>query len=563
MARILVHLDHVQNRLLLADWLGEQHRVLLPQEGGRLADPCDLIIVDGPALGRLHRQLQARKADEMPLLLPVLLVAPRREAVMAPRQLWETVDEIIATPIDKAELDARLKVLLRGRQLSVDLKLANDSRLHRLARYDSVTDLPNRALLMERLEATFRLSAENQQRVALLYLDLDRFKGINETWGYATGDLLLQAIGARLSACIGVGDTVARLGGDEFAIVVSAGTWGEEAVAVAGSLLAALAEPFAVAGRSVYASASIGIALYPDDASGGDSLLGQAETAMYRVKERGGNAWGFYKEAMQARVRERLGLETALRLGLERNRFVLHYQPKVDVTSGRVVGVEALLRLDDPDQGLMEPSRLIPVAEETGLINAIGAWVLQSACAQYRAWQGAGLVVPPIAVNLSVRQFNDRVEEIVVDALAVQGLPARVLELEITESGIMQDAESSIQILRSLHDLGIEFSIDDFGTGYSSMSYLKRLPVSALKIDQSFVRDLESDGDSRSIVQAIIGLAHNLNLTVVAEGVETPGQLACLRRAGCETAQGYLFSRPLPPEDCARFFPAVQKVAAG
>ena len=563
MARILVYLDHVQNRHLLVEWLRGQHRVLLPQGGDRLADPCDLVIVDGPALGRLHREVRARKLDEMPLLLPVLLVTPRREAGLAPRQLWETVDEIIATPIDKAEFDARLRVLLRGRQLSVDLKLANDARLYRLARHDALTDLPNRALLVERLESAFHRAAVTRQRLAVLFLDLDRFKGINESWGYAIGDLLLRAIGERLQACMGAGETVARLGGDEFALVTAAVGWGEDAVAVAGKLLAALSRPFEIGGRSLYASASIGIAVYPDDATEAESLLRQAETAMYRAKERGGNAWRFYKESMQERVQERLGVETALREGLENGGFVLHYQPKVEVASGLVLGVEALLRLNHPERGFMQPADFIPVAEETGLIVPIGAWALRTACTQYGAWARAGLVVPPIAVNLSVRQFNDEVEGMVEKALADSGMPPRALELEITESGIMQDAEASIQILRSLHRLGIGFSIDDFGTGYSSMSYLKRLPVSVLKIDQSFVRDLEEDGDSRSIVRAIIGLAHNLKLNVVAEGVETPGQLACLRREGCEAAQGYLFSRPLPPDDCARFFPLAQKVAAG
>ena len=553
MSRILLCMDHPENRRLLADWLSAEHQVLLPHSPEALDEPFDLCVLDGPALSRLQRQVRERKAQEQPLLLPFLLVAPRRGASTARRDLWETVDELIATPIEKAELDARLQALLRKRQLSVELKLTHDARLRRLARFDALTDLPNRALLQERLLPILAEADALRLHVALLYLDLDRFKEVNESFGYAYGDMLLQAIAGRLWGRGSKGDTVARLGGDEFAIVVFAQGWGQGAADVARDVLGAFAAPFSILGRDIYSGASIGIALYPDDATDGDSLLRQAETAMYRAKERGGNTYCFYTETMHEQVQERLVLETALRQAVEGQSFVLHYQPKISIASGRVVGLEALLRWPHPERGLILPARLIPLAEETGLIVPVGEWVLRTACRQHQAWAQAGFKAPPIAVNLSIRQFNEQLEEMVQTALRQTQLDPAKLELEITESSVMQDPDNSLRILNALRKMGIEFAIDDFGTGYSSMSYLKRFPVSTLKIDQSFVRDLEVDEDSQTIVRAIVNLAHSLKLSVVAEGVETAGQLAYLRELGCEAAQGFFFSPPLPADKCPGF----------
>ncbi len=428
-----------------------------------------------------------------------------------------------------------------------------EERLHYLANFDSLTGLPNRPLFSDRLSQALQRASWHKRSVAVLFLDLDRFKNINDTLGHAFGDLVLKNVSERLTACIREGDTVARLGGDEFVLILDNLAQEEDTRLIAQKILGALSSPFSVEGHEFFITTSIGIALYPNDGNTYESLIKNADTAMYRAKEKGKNNYQHYSPALNAKISERLALETNLRRALERNEFELHYQPLVAPAWGQVVGVEALLRWKRPGIGMIPPSEFIPVAEETGLILPIGEWVLRTACAQNKAWHSAGL--PPIrmAVNLSGGQFQQHnLVETISNILHETGLSPEFLELELTESIIMKSTEVTVTMLRRLDALGIKISVDDFGTGYSSLSYLKRFPVSTLKIDRTFVGDLTTDPDDKAIVKAIITLAHSLKLGVVAEGVETREQLNFLRSLQCDYVQGKLFSTPLPADDVAR-----------
>nr|WP_246264605.1 EAL domain-containing protein [Aromatoleum toluvorans] len=418
-----------------------------------------------------------------------------------------------------------------------------------MALHDPLTDLPNRQLFSERLEAAVARARADRRAVAVLLLDLDRFNAINESFGHAYGDLLLQAVAGRLATCL-PRDTLAHFGGDTFAAFVPDFLHLREPVVVAERLLAALSsQPFELVGHTVYAAASVGITLFPGDAAHAAALLENADTALYRAKGEGGGTYQFYTPQMKTQVLDRLDLETRLRGAAERGELVLEYQPQVDIASGDIVGFEALARWDEPELGRVAPTRFIPIAEETGLVESIGEWALAAACRQNKAWQLAGL--PPLraAVNVSARQFRHGVEKIVARVLAETGLDPCYLELEITESSLMECAPESVEVLRKLRELGVQLSIDDFGTGYSAMSYLKRLPVATLKIDRSFVSDIAHDADSAAIVRAIVAVAHSLNLKVVAEGVETVEQLENLRAHGCDEVQGFVVGRPLPAAD--------------
>jgi len=549
MTRILLLLEQRRNRRLLADWLAPQHQVIVGENAAALEQPFDLGIVDGPALERLRAAIGRRKAREQPILLPFLLVTPRRGASLAARQLWRSIDEVIATPIEKAELEVRLQVLMRARQLSLELKASHAAELRHIALHDPLTDLPNRRLFVERLETALgRVRASHStdsRQLAVLLLELDRFNAINESYGHAYGDLLLQAVAERLFAGL-PRDALAHFGGAAFAALLPEFNRLAEPALAAQGLLDALARPFSLPGHTVYATASIGITLSPADGENTEILLENADTALHRAKREGGSSYQFYTPQMKAQVLERLDLETRLRGAAERGELTLEYQPQVDIRSGRIVGFEALTRWDEPELGRVDPTRFIPIAEETGLVEPLGEWALAAACRQAKAWQKAGL--PPLraAVNVAARQFRHGIEKTVARVLAETGLDPRCLELEITESSMMECVPESIAVLRKLKKLGAQLSIDDFGTGYSAMSYLKLLPVATLKIDRSFVRDVARDADSAAIVEAIIALAHSLNLKVIAEGVETPEQLASLRARGCDEIQGYLAGKPLP-----------------
>jgi len=421
-----------------------------------------------------------------------------------------------------------------------------EARLVYLANYDTLTDLPNRTLLAERLNRAVEEAERNERLVAVLFIDLDRFKIINDTLGHDTGDELLKVVAARLSAAVRPGDTVSRYGGDEFVIVLANVAHIDDVTRVVDKVLGQLGPGIRVGGRELFVTPSVGITLYPLDDQKGEALLRNADTAMFVAKEMGGNCYQFFTAELNERAQRRLALETSLRYALERNELVLHFQPQVDLKSGVITGAEALARWQHPEWGLVSPTEFIPLAEETGLILSIGEWVLAEACRQARLWHDAGHTALHIAVNLSGRQLTQpRLPEIVERTLAEHGGGKVRLELEITESLLMHDLEQTADTLRSLADLGVTISMDDFGTGYSSLSYLKRLPIDILKIDQSFVRDIITDPNDAAIVQAIIAMAHSLGIRVMAEGVETADQHAFLRRYLCDGMQGHYFSVPL------------------
>ncbi|MDD5329551.1 MAG: EAL domain-containing protein [Sulfuricella sp.] len=429
----------------------------------------------------------------------------------------------------------------------------SESRLDHLAHHDPLTGLPNRLLLNARMEHSLARARRNNSQLAVLFLDLDHFKNINDTLGHPIGDLLLQETAHRLTGCVREEDTVARLGGDEFTLLLEDQQNSRYASDVAQKIIAALAERFVLQGHEVFVTCSIGISLYPSDGDNITTLFKNADSALYRAKEQGRNNYQYYTEELTTRAMERLSMENNLRHALERNELVVHYQPQVDLYNGSIIGMEALLRWQHPEMGLIPPASFIPLAEETGLIIPIGEWVLRTACARLQAWIEAGLPKVRMAVNLSSRQFNQKdLAEVVAGALHDTGLDPRCLELELTESLIMQDAEAAILVLNTLKKLGVQFSIDDFGTGYSSLSYLKRFPIDRIKIDQSFVRNITTDPEDAAVSQAIISLSHSLNMKTVAEGVETAEQQEFLRSRQCDEIQGFHFSRPVPEQEMER-----------
>ena len=431
-----------------------------------------------------------------------------------------------------------------------------------LAHHDPLTGLPNRLLLRDRFDQASAMANRMQTRVALLFLDLDRFKRINDSLGHPVGDALLKAVVERLKRCVRDSDTISRQGGDEFVIVLSDVRDSEAVARVAEKIHQRMAEPFVIENHALTTSFSIGIALYPDDGDDFDSLTKKADTAMYHAKQAGRNTHRFFAEQMNVQAVEHLQLETRLRLALQHGEFVLHYQPQLDLNEGKIVGVEALIRWVSPDGNLVPPGKVIPIAEESGLIVPIGAWVLSEACRQAKAWQDEGLPPFVVAVNLSALQFRrEDLVSTVINALVLADLDAEWLELELTESILIQDAEVTLDTVRRLKALGIKLSVDDFGTGYSSLAYLKRFAVDKLKIDQSFIRDLVTDPDDAAIVRAIVQMAHSLKLKTIAEGVETAELADHLRVFHCDEIQGYWFARPMPAADLAAFVRA--KLAGG
>jgi diguanylate cyclase (GGDEF)-like protein len=414
-----------------------------------------------------------------------------------------------------------------------------------LAHYDPLTRLANRRLLEQRVQQLIALAARNKRQLALLFIDLDRFKMANDSLGHAAGDVILETVAQRLRATVREVDCLARLGGDEFVCVLHDILEPPDAHATARRLMAVLDEPMQVAGHTLTVTSSIGISLYPDDGADYETLLKNADAAMYSAKRAGRDRFAFFSESMNLGMVHEREMESALRRALKRHEFVLHYQPQVAIGSGRIIGLEALLRWNSAELGPVAPRTFIPLAEDTGLIVAIGEWVLREACRQAAQWQREGLPAVVVAVNLSALQFRQNtLPEIVRGALQASGLAAGWLQLELTESVVMQDAEYTIASLQGLKEIGTPLAIDDFGTGYSSLSYLKRFAIDKLKIDQSFIKDIPDDDDGK-IVTAIIGLAHALNLKVIAEGVETDRQLGFLRDRHCDEMQGYLYSQPL------------------
>ncbi|MDQ1516507.1 MAG: hypothetical protein QOE80_2337 [Actinomycetota bacterium] len=421
--------------------------------------------------------------------------------------------------------------------------------IERRAEHDGLTGLPNRLLFGDRLARALAHARRNELPVAVMVVDLDRFKEVNDSLGHAAGDQLLREVAQRMRACLRDEDTVARLGGDEFALLLPHVSGIEGAVRVARRLLAALAAPVELGGQPVVVSPSIGISLFPDDGDTADAIVEGADAAMYRAKEQGRNTFEIFSPELRTEAGERLALEAALRRGLVAGEFVLHYQPKVDLRTGRITGAEALVRWNHPEKGLLFPDAFVPMAEQTGLVVALGEFVIAAACEQIAAWRAAGLPELTVAVNVSACQLRQGLVEYVTRALRFADLDGGVLELELTESAALESLELTIAQIEELRALGVTCSIDDFGTGYCGLSYLNRLPIDALKIDRSFITELS--GGSATIVTAVIALGHSLGLKVIAEGVETADQLAYLAERGCDEMQGYLFSRPVPADDFA------------
>lgn len=424
-----------------------------------------------------------------------------------------------------------------------------EQRLKYMANYDALTGLPNRALLRDRLEHAMRQAERSERLVGVLFMDLDRFKTINDTLGHHAGDQLLKVIGERLRTCVRSGDTVARLGGDEFMVVVENMRHVDEAIRVADKICGSFQNPVLLEGREVFVTPSIGITLYPLDDSTADALLRNADSAMYRAKAMGGDGVQFFTHSLSEQAGERLALENALRQALSRDEFRLHYQPRVCTSDRSIPAVEALLRWHHPELGEVTPDRFIPILEETGQIEAVGAWVLRQACMQNAAWRRSGRPPMRVAVNISARQIRSRALIALVDAaLADSGLPADGLELEITESAMIENIDETADALRQLAARGVRIALDDFGTGYSALGYLRKLPIHTLKVDRSFIRDVPGNVDDGRVVSALIAIARSMDMEVTAEGVETPEQLDFLVAHDCREVQGFLFARPLASE---------------
>ncbi len=424
-----------------------------------------------------------------------------------------------------------------------------EKKLEQLAHHDALTGLPNRRLFTDILNLELAEARRNQKKLAILFLDLDRFKYINDTLGHDIGDELLKEVAERLRHSIRESDTVARIGGDEFNILLADIANADDISGISKKIVDAIKEPCWIRGHQLHSSTSIGISIFPDDADTTDALFKSADIAMYHAK-RAGNTYQFYSPSMNIRSIERMRLESWLRQAIGRGELEVYYQPQVDTDTGQVFCAEALVRWNHPEQGVLGPKHFLPLAEETGFITVIDEWVLRTACAQFRAWQEAGLLNLGITANLSAKEFQktDIVDRISL-ILRETGLEPKLLDLEITESVAMKNPEHTVANINRLAEMGVHISIDDFGTGYSSLSRMKRLPIQKLKIDQSFIRDIATDPDDRAIITAVTSMAHNMNMKVIAEGVETQDQLSFLRETHCDEVQGYLFSRPLPAEE--------------
>ncbi len=457
---------------------------------------------------------------------------------------------ILCGTLSLSVLDARMES--KTAQMASSLREAN-AELQHLVLHDSLTKLPNRLLLEDRVQQAVEECRRGNSHCAVLFVDLDRFKTLNDSLGHFAGDTVLRAVAERLRSTVRLEDTVSRLGGDEFVVLLKHIVRADDAAEVARKIIDTLARPIMLDKHELRIGSSVGISVFPDHGEDSGRLIANADAAMYHVKKSGRSNFSFFAKEMSTYFPKRLALENELRAAIEKHQFVLHYQPQVEMRTGRIMGMEALVRWQHPHKGMVQPLEFIPFAEETGLIVPLGNWVLHEACLQTRAWQKRGIGDLVMAVNISGVQFQQRdLVENVSDALAKSGLEARFLELEITEGVVMQNAPEAIVMLEELHRMGVGLSIDDFGTGYSSLNYLKRFPIDKLKIDQSFIRDVSADTDDAAIVQAIIAMAHGLRLRVVAEGVENEGQFDFLRALGNDEYQGFLYSKPLPAREVER-----------
>jgi diguanylate cyclase (GGDEF)-like protein/PAS domain S-box-containing protein len=468
--------------------------------------------------------------------------------------------EISLSPLDRGrspvvmlavrDVSARMRAEAERNHLLREHALCTE--IARLARQDALTGLPNRALLHDRLAIAIASASRHGTKLGVAFLDLDRFKHVNDSLGHSAGDGLLQSVAGRLTVGVRRTDTVSRQGGDEFVILLSDVKQREDLANTALKIMAAISAPHRVGNHELHVTASVGIAVYPDDGTDGETLIKNADIAMYHAKDHGRDNYQFFTPEMNAHVVERRTIEGSLRQALNRREFLLHYQPKIDLATGAMSGAEALIRWHHPERGLVSPQAFVPIAEENGLIVPIGKWVLREACRQARAWQDAGLRPVPVAVNISAVEFRgkgfvDGVRRILEET----GLDPRMLEMELTESVLMHSVASTAEMLRELKAMGVRLAVDDFGTGYSSLSHLMQFPIDALKVDRSFVREIAAESDTSPIITAVIAMGRSLNQRVIAEGVETEGQLAFLQSQHCEEGQGFHFSRPLPAEQFA------------
>ena len=485
-------------------------------------------------------------ADERKILATGQSIADKEEKETWPdgRETW-----VLTTKVAMRDRSGQVIGTMGIAHNITDRKEA-EIKVRHMALHDALTGLPNRILLEDRLTQAFSLARRNQTQVAVLMFDLDRFKYVNDSFGHYVGDRLLQLVAARLNECIRQSDTIARLGGDEFVVALHSISGIDKAELVANKIVATIARPFEIAGHQLHVGASIGICLFPDDGDTPELLLQHADAAMYEAKRRGRNQHCFFSPAFTEATKIQQRLESELMQACEQKQFVLHYQPFIDAKSGRITGVETLLRWRHPQFGLVPPARFIPALEELGLIVELGRWVLRTACREAVEWQRRGMPRIRVAVNISSRQFyQEDFVGTIESVLADTGLDPQLLELELTENRILDDSENTINIMHRLKHLGITLSLDDFGTGWSSLAYLRRFPVDRIKIDQSFVRDLGIQPGAAAVVKSILGLGRNLGMACIAEGVETANQSRFLSRRGCEEMQGYLFSPPLPAAD--------------
>lgn len=539
---------------LSSDWVWEQDadgRFTHVSEGGAPADPAPALLIGQ------HRQVDALPpvpgSDPAAYAACVALHQPVRNFTYGlrlgdGRPLYLRIS---GDPVFEAGVFAGY----RGVACDVTQATLSEMQVLQLAHYDSLTGLPNRGMFMDHLARTLAAAGQADAACAVLFVDLDRFKVVNDTLGHAAGDQLLTVMAQRLTALLRSGDMVARLGGDEFVVLITGCIDPAALSKVASRMLCELAEPLTLRGRTVQVSGSVGISLYPADGQDGATLLKNADTAMYLAKSRGKGNFQFFTTELALRAARFFALEGDLRQAVDRGELVLHYQPKFSTATGALCGLEALIRWHHPQRGLVSPAEFVPLAEECGLIVPIGRWVMQAVCRQLRQWRDDGLEPPRCAINLSARQFgSDRVVEDLQEALALSALESGALEVELTEGVLMADPARAQQALSQLRAMGVRIAIDDFGTGHASLSCLKRFPAHALKLDRSFVSGLPHNPDDIAVARAVIAVAHSLQMEVVAEGVETTGQLALLRTLGCEVAQGFLLGRPMPADAVAPLF---------
>ena len=567
--RVLIIDDEEQIRNLLIDVLGASYQC---SDAGSAEEALaalakttfDLVISDIDMGGMSGLELVPRVHSLSPDTV-VVMVSGNQDIEFAIRAMRVGAFDYITKPIDLRHVEASverainqsnlLKEKRRDKEQIETLLQQRTEEVHWLGNYDTVTQLPNRALFEDRLEQAVAIAKATGQSLGVLFISLDQFKKVNDSLGHGPGDVLLREFAERLKSCINKSDTVARFANDEFALLRTQIDGTKDVIETIGSLSQVLKFSFDLPGHELFATASVGVSLFPVDGDDCQTLLKNAGAALYKAKRSGGANYQFFTADMHELAASRLALESSLRRAIHNEEFLLHYQPRVSVDSLAITGLEALVRWQHPQLGLVSPSEFIPLAEDTGLIVPIGEWVLRAACLQGRRWIEEGFAPIPIAVNISARQFHDRdLSQTVIRILEETGFSPKYLELELTESSIMQNEEFAASMLNQLKSMGVNISIDDFGTGFSSLASLKRLPIDALKIDQSFVREATIDPDDAALVMAIITLGHNLRLKVVAEGVETDDQLRFLQLLRCDEIQGYFFSKPVPADTLASLF---------